>query len=149
MWTLCPEDRLIEWRKFREHLCDLTKEEAIHETALLWSKAPISNQWLAADLIKDWPNPWELLHYNYYDDISITLGMVYTLVLSDDRFNAVFIKILTDINKNTNYHTAWFDDGKYILNYEYNEVINRKDLSPGTTVKYKYSYEDLQIDNYK
>ena len=149
MWTLSPEHRLIAWREFREHLCDLSKTDALHETAALWSLAPISSQWLAADLIQDWPAPWELIHYNHYDDISITLGMIYTLTLADDRFNDVVFKVLQDINNNTNYHTAWFDKGDYILNYEYHEVINRKDLPPDLSVKYKYSYEDLQINNYK
>jgi hypothetical protein len=149
MWSLGPEERLVEWRAFREHLCSLTKKDAIHETALLWSKAPISNQCLAADLITDWPDPWELIHYNHYDDISITLGMVYTLTLSTDRFNDVIIKVLTDINNNTNYHTAWLDDSKYILNYEYNVVAILSDLSTDLRVKYKYSYEDLAIAKYK
>ncbi len=96
MWTNCPEKRLISWREFREHISKLSKEEAIEETARLWSQAPISNQYLAADLIKDWPDPWQLIHYNHYDDISITLGMVYTLVLTDDRFNDVQIIVLQD-----------------------------------------------------
>jgi len=149
MWALGPEDRLIEWREFREHLCSLSKEEAVQETAIFWSQAPISNQWLAADLLADWPDPWELTHYNHYDDISITLGMVYTLTLSSDRFNDVFITVLRDINNTNVYHTAWFDDGEYILNLEYNEVVNRNDLSTDLRVKYKYSYEDLQINKYK
>ena len=149
MWANGPEERLLSWREFREHISKLSKEEAILETARLWSLAPISNQYLAADLIEDWPDPWQLIHYNQYDDISITLGMIYTLTLADDRFNDVVFKVLQDINNNTNYHTAWFDEGDYILNYEYSEVINRNGLSSDLTVKYKYSYEELQISKYK
>lgn len=148
MWADGPEKRLLSWREFREHISKLSKEEAILETARLWSQAPISNQYLAADLIKDWPDPWQLIHYNHYDDISITLGMVYTLVLSEDRFDDFEIKVLKDSSGNV-FHTAWFENGKYIVNYEYNEVSTLKDLSPDLTVKYKYSYEDLQISTYK
>jgi len=148
MWTNCPEKRLISWREFREHISKLSKEEAIEETARLWSQAPISNQYLAADLIKDWPDPWQLIHYNHYDDISITLGMVYTLVLTDDRFNDVQIIVLQDPGGSP-LHTAWFEDGKYIVNYEYNEVISVDDLYDDLKIKYKYSYDDLQIKNYK
>jgi len=148
MWADGPENRLLSWREFREHISKLSKEEAILETARLWSRAPISNQYLAADLIKDWPDPWQLIHYNHYDDISITLGMVYTLVLSDDRFDDFEIKVLKDPSGEV-FHTAWFENGKYIVNYEYNEVSTLKDLSPDLTVKYKYSYEDLQISTYK
>ena len=149
MWTTGPENRLINWRNFREDISKLSDEEAIKETALLWSKAPISNQYLAPDLIEDWPDPWELIHYNHYDDISITLGMVYTLVLASDKFNDVIIYVLKDINNQNILHTAWFQDGKYILNYEYNEVVSIGDLSSDLKIKYKYSYQDLHIDKYK
>jgi len=148
MWADGPEKRLLSWREFREYISKLSKEEAILETARLWSQAPISNQYLAADLIKDWPDPWQLIHYNLYDDISVTLGMVYTLTLADDRCNDVEIIVLADPGGNM-LHTAWFEDGKYIVNYEYNEVITVNDLYNDLTIKYKYSYTDLQISKYK
>jgi hypothetical protein len=148
MWADCPEKRLLSWREFREHISKLSKEEAILETARLWSQAPISNQYLAADLIRDWPDPWQLIHYNHYDDISITLGMVYTLVLTDDRFDDVEFIVLHDPGGNP-LHTAWFEDGKYIVNYEYNEVTSVDKLYDDLKIKYKYSYDDLQISNYK
>ena len=148
MWTFGPEKRLLSWREFREGISKLDKKEAVEETARFWSKAPISNQYLAADLIRDWPDPWQLLHYNHYDDISITLGMVYTLTLCDDRFDDVEVKILTDSSGNI-YNTAWFEDGEYIVNLEYNEVVSKNDLSPELSVKYKYSYQDLRIDEFK
>lgn len=148
MWTDCPEKRLLSWREFRENISKLSKEEAILETARLWSQAPLSNQYLAADLIRDWPDPWQLIHYNHYDDISVTLGMIYTLTLADDRFDDVEFIVLADPSGNL-LHTAWFENGKYIVNYEYNEVIAWHDLYDDLTIKYKYSYKDLQISNYK
>lgn len=148
MWANGPEKRLLSWREFRERISKLSKEEAILETARLWSQAPISNQYLAADLIRDWPDPWNLIHYNQYDDISVTLGMVYTLTLADDRFNDVELVVLKDSSGNM-LHTAWFEDGKYIVNYRYNEVSTLNDLYNDLTIKYKYSYEDLQISKYK
>lgn len=151
MWTDGPEKRLLSWREFREQLSKLSKEEAILETVRLWSKAPISNQYLAADLAKDWPDPWQLIHYNHYDDISITLGMVYTLILSDatNRFNNVDIKVLKHKSTGEVLHTAWLEDGKYILNYYYNEISSVDELSEDLIVRYKYSYDDLKLDQYK
>ena len=149
MWTTGPEERLLSWRKFRKYISKLSKEEAILETTRLWSQAPISNQYLAADLIQDWPDPWQLIHYNHYDDISITLGIVYTLTLSCEQFNDVIIMMLQDINNGNVFHTAWFENGKYIVNFEYNKVSTVNDLSDDLVVKYKYSYEDLQINKYK
>ena len=149
MWTDGPEERLLSWRKFRKHISKLSKQEAILETSRLWSQAPISNQYLAADLIEDWPDPWQLIHYNQYDDISVTLGMVYTLTLADERFNDVIITVLQDINNGNVFHTAWFENGKYIVNFEYNEVSTLSDLPNDLAPKYKYSYEDLQINKYK
>lgn len=149
MWTDGPEKRLLSWREFREYISKLSKEEAILETARLWSQAPISNQYLAADLLKDWPDPWQLIHYNHYDDISITLGMVYTLVLTDDRFDDIFIAVLKDESTGDIYHTAWTENGKYIMNFDYNTISSVDDLPEELSIKYKYSYEDLQIKNYK
>lgn len=149
MWTNSPEKRLISWREFREHISTLSKEEAIAETARYWSQAPISNQYLAADLIRDWPDPWQLIHYNQYDDISITLGMVYTLVLADGRFDDVFIAVLKDDSTGDIYHTAWIENGKYIMNFDYNIVSSIDDLPTELSIKYKYSYDDLRIGEYK
>lgn len=149
MWAFGPEKRLLSWREFREQISKLSKEEAIIETARFWSRAPISNQYLAADLIDDWPDPWQLLHYNQYDDISITLGMVYTLVLTDNRFDDVFIAVLKDKSTGDIYHTAWLENGKYIMNLDYNTISSVDDLPEELSIKYKYSYEDLQIKNYK
>ena len=149
MWTDSPEKRLLSWRDLRDHISSLGKEEAIIETARIWSKAPISNQYLAADLIQDWPDPWQLIHYNYYDDISITLGMVYTLVLSDDRFDDFEIVVLKNKETGDIYHTAWFENGRYIVNFDYNTVSSKADLSSDLKVKYKYSYEDLRVSEYK
>ena len=128
MWTYGPEKRLLSWREFREHISKLSKEEAIEEAARLWSRAPISNQYLAADLPEDWPDPWQLIHYNQYDDISITLGMIYTLTLADERFDDVEFRVLRGPAGEI-FHTAWFENGKYIVNFEYSEVATSSDLS--------------------
>jgi len=149
MWALTPEERLISWREFRNDISKLSKEEAIQDTATLWSTCPISTQYLAQDLIDDWPDPWSLMHDNCYDDIAITLGMVYTLALADDIFNDVEIHMLTNRGTGEEFHTAWFENGKYIINYEYGAVVSSNKLQRNLVTKYKYSYTDLLIDNYK
>ena len=148
MWAERPNNRIIIWREFRERISKLQKEQALEETARFWGTCPISTQYLAADLPEDWPDPWMLLHDNYYDDIAITLGMVYTLTLASDQFDDAEIRILCH-SSGAVFHTAWFENGKYIINYEYGTVVSLNDLQSDLFTKYKYSYKDLNIENYK
>ena len=82
MWNLKPDERLHEWKEFREKIGNLTVDEAIRETIHLWSYAPFVNHYLDGLAIEEWPDPWTLLHENYYCDLAKTLGMLYTLYLS-------------------------------------------------------------------
>lgn len=149
VWSSSPHDRLIIWRDFRDNISTLPKDQAILNTAKYWSTAPIASQYLSMDLIRDWPDPWTLIHDNYYDDISITLGMVYTLALANDQFDDFEIQMLVNNSTGEVFHTAWFENGRYIVNYEYGEVVTLDEIHRDLTARYKYSYADLKIDNYK
>ena len=148
MWTRTTEDRLLLWREQREQISTLNKAEAIAEATKYWCQAPIASQYLSADLIKDWPDPWELLQDNCYDDISITLMTVFTLVFARTDCDEFKIKMLVD-ESGEEFHTAWFADGKYIINYEYGDVVSSDKLPSNMRLKYEYNFTDLKINNYK
>jgi hypothetical protein len=46
------------------------------------------------------------------------------------------------------YYLVVIDDGKYVLNYDFNEVISMQDLGDTTKVLHDFSIDDLKLTNY-
>ena len=143
MWNNSPEDRIREWRNFRIDLPTQNTLQCLYDVAKFWATAPQSNQFLAPDLPETWPNPWELLHDNYYDDIGLALGIYYTLLLSD-RFNKEDIVFNVLDHKNTPINVVQVHD--QVLNYDFGEVINTKQLPKDCKIKYQYDYKTLNAE---
>lgn len=79
------EQRLVAWRQWRENLASKTSTERAQAVSELCSKIPYSSQHLSHDLISEWPDPWELVYYDYYDEYSIALIAFYTLALLEEE----------------------------------------------------------------
>lgn len=75
------EQRLVAWRQWRESLVSLARDEQDAAVSNLCATIPFGSQHLSYDLIEDWPDPWELVYYNTYDEYSIALIAFYTLAL--------------------------------------------------------------------
>jgi len=71
-----------------------------------------------------------------------------TLVFARTDCDDFIIKMLVD-ETGEEFHTAWFENGKYIINYEYGDVVSEKDLPNNLRTKYEYNYTDLKINKYK
>lgn len=149
MWNLKPEERLREWRGFRLNIGQKPLESALEDTSRLWSYAPYVTHYLSADLTEEWPDPWTLVHENYYCDLAKALGMFYTLYLSD-HYNKTIDNLEIRIYKNQSthdvLHTVWINRGKYILNLIFDTVVNKNLVDENFTLKYKYNVNDLGLD---
>ncbi len=136
MWNLLPHERLRHWREFRDRVSKLSTENAVTEIEHLWSYAPYVNHYLHYDSVNEFPDPWELLYDNYYCNLAKALGIVYTLYLSGRT--DVEIKIYIDPTSAEQYNLVYVDEGKYVLNYLHDEVVNStqvaKDLKLKTTI---------------
>lgn len=151
MWNLKPEERLHEWRLFRKNIGQKDIETALKETACIWSYAPYVTHYLSPDLVEEWPEPWILVHENYYCDLAKALGMLYTLYLSDHWNNTIDnleIRIYKDVDKHDVVNTVWVNRGKYILNLVFNDVVNKNLVDEKLVLKHKYTVEDLKLDLY-
>ena len=149
MWTLRSEDRLKEWKDFRQKISDLSFEEALNETVKLWGSAPFVIHYLDRIELKDWPTPWELLTDNKYDDLAKSLGMLYTLFLSDHGRQHTFSIIRVQENTELEYYNlVEIDSGKYILNYSFNEVTSYDHFKTDAILTNKYSSDDLKLYKY-
>lgn len=143
------EDRLKEWKEFRHQLDGLPFEEAIAKTVHLWSYAPFVNHYLDRVEPETWPGPWDLLNENKYDDTAKALMMLYTLFLSDHGkiHDFAFVKAQAS-SQLENYNLVYIDQGKYVLNYSFDEVISKEQLgNEVSTVSFMFN-ADLQLSKY-
>jgi hypothetical protein len=151
MWTLRPEERLREWFAFRKEIGQLPIEQACQRTTEVWSYAPYVNHYLdptgPSGLIS-WPDPWTLLYENCYCDLAKSLGMLYTLYLSEHQPQDIKIIIATDYESRMDYNLVSLCQGKYILNFNFATVVNKKQLPLTLKIKHQYTAEDLKINLY-
>jgi len=145
MWNLLPSERLRYWHDFRKKISTLTRDDALKETHHLWCYAPFVSNYLTTDQVANWPDPWELINDNYYCDLAKALGMVYTLYLSDHAVEST-IKIYSHKISKDQYNLVWIDEGKYVLNYLHDEIINKKQLSDELDFVKSITIKDLKLD---
>lgn len=148
MWTLRPEERLREWKSFRQKINDLDLAMACQEVTHLWSYAPYVNYYLDPAHATKWPDPWTLLYENYYCDLAKSLGMLYTISLSDHKDNDAELIIVLDYENRNTYNLVNLAKGKYILNFKFDTVVNKKQLPKTLNTLYQYSVRDLKLDIY-
>jgi hypothetical protein len=151
MWNFKPEERLQEWRAFRNQIGSQDLSTAISQTSKLWSYAPYVTHYLSPDLKEEWPDPWTLLHENMYCDLAKSLGMLYTLYLCDHYNNGLDnleIRIYKDTANHDVLNTVWVNQGKYILNLIFDDVVNKTSITENLVLKYRYTVEDLNLNLY-
>lgn len=151
MWNLNPSDRLHEWKEFRDRISNTDLEKAVAETNHLWCYAPYVAHYLDPSQKSEWPDPWSLLHENYYCDLAKSLGMLYTLYLCRHYNNGIDnleLKIYKNPTNRDVYNTVWVNEGKYILNLEFDAVVNKTLVDENLIQTHNYSIEDLQLNLY-
>lgn len=151
MWNLNPEERLREWRSFRQNLEQLELVHALSDIAHLWSYAPYVTHYLSPDLVEDWPDPWTLIHENLYCDLAKSLGMFYTIYLCKHYNNTIDnleLHIYRNIDSHDILNTVWVNGGKYILNLEFDKIVNKTSVDDKYQLKHRYTVKDLKLDLY-
>lgn len=146
MWNLSPSERLRFWYDFRKNLNTKPFEQALTEVNHLWSYAPFVNRYLTTDNVEIWPNPWELIHENQYCDLAKVLGLVYTLYLTDHK-PKVEIRIYRDAVSKDYYNLVFVDQGKYVLNYIHDEIVNKRQLQKDLQLVRTITAQELKLDN--
>ena len=123
MWDTSIQDRLSSWFLFRRRLDRLPLEQAITEVNSFWWRAPISNQYYCCDTPTDWPDPWQLLVDNTYDNIARGLGMLYTISLTKHKPDVEFLCIRSR-EESCEEALVWINQGKYVLNWDVEVRVN-------------------------
>lgn len=147
MWKLKAEERLARWREFRKKLDTLPIEKAVLEVSNFWTGCPFTPYYLDIEKPAEWPDPWTLIEENFYCDIAIAMGMLYTI-----KFTAhdplVELRVYYDPDSKVFYNLAWIDDGKYVLNMVEGEVVNKAQIAEQLELRYCYGSAELNLNSY-
>lgn len=136
---------LQSWKTLRSNLTsELIDYKHLENVVNFWAYCPISGRVLDWDRPDLWPDPWQLIHQNNFDECAISLGMFYTLLLSaDGRWNSERLKLMILKNQQQQFQGVVLQiDDKWILNYEYNAIFNRSGLDTDTIIQQKYVYDN-------
>lgn len=132
-------ERLREWRKFRESL--EFSHNPIQKTIDFYKEAAIVRINVDPYTQELWPDPWELLNENVYCDFSILLGICYTLQLTE-RFSQSHFEIhITHDKEKSQAKYLLLVDG-YII--DSNGIISDNDLSETLSIESRFVMPSLQ-----
>lgn len=130
MWKLKPDERLTRWREFRKSLDDLTLLDAVQSTTEFWQACPYSPYYLDPSDPESWPTAWELISENYYCDLAKCLGMLYTINFTAHGAGlCAEIRIYNDPDSGYTYNLAVLDNGKYVINFIDNNIVNIESIN--------------------
>jgi hypothetical protein len=148
MWKLSPAERLDYWKRFRKEIDSMSFESALEHVARFWSRAPFTPFYLEYDRPETWPDPWTLIAENYYCDLAKALAIVYTLHLSDHKNCDLEVRVYRQHGTLHQFNLVWINNGKYVLNLESSEVVNKKSIPESLVKIIEYSSADLGLDRY-
>jgi hypothetical protein len=121
VFNLYGNERLTQWKSIRDNL--EVDNQPLEIVASIWAQAPFVSPYLNPKDPESWPDPWHLILDGKMDELAITLGMLYTIKLTQR-----FIKTPCEIHmsmpagkKHPEYYLIV--DNKFVLNYEHGKVV--------------------------
>lgn len=139
MWPHNSEDRLHEWHQLRVAASEMPLEDCLLAVNDWWFRAPITSRYLHWDDAEKWPTPWELLHDNIFCDLARSLGMLYTLAMIQHAEITELSIIETDRD-----NLVQVNDGKYILNWAPQQLVNIDSIKQETRARNRISSEQFE-----
>jgi hypothetical protein len=135
------------WKDLRKTLLEnISDKEKLQLVVDFWSMAPIEPRVIDWDSPKSWPTPWELLSQKQFDESAVSIGMEYTLAVSNSDFQLELI--LAKDETLSIEHIMLLVDGKWLLNYEHKKIIEWSAVKNKLKIvgRYKYHCEDKMHD---
>jgi hypothetical protein len=115
MFNLYGNERLTEWKKFRDSL--ESSDDPLTHVAELWATAPFVNSYLDPKNPIEWPDPWHLVLDSKLDELAICLGMLYTIKLTQ-RFMDTDCEIHMSMPSNNLEPSFYLVVNDQVLGYE-------------------------------
>ena len=140
------EQKILEWREFRSEL--KIWPDSIDTVAKKWALAPISKGYLTYENTSAWPDAWTLINEGIYCDISIALGMFYTLYYSSyNSKDTMQIEHYHIPSRHQTLNLVSLEQGKYMLNYHKGQSVNIHAIEELPHPKYIVTAKQLPIKN--
>lgn len=133
------EERLAAWSEFRSSLEE--DDDPFRRVIDLYEDAPKVSIHTDPWTPEMWPNPWELVNENQYDDFCRVLGMCYSLQLTD-RFKGSSFEIHIYVDDNIGYRYLLRVDN-FILGYN-DEYFHKNMLPKNLKPQHVYPMPALQ-----
>ena len=135
------EQRLSEWSAFREGLED--SKDPLQDVIDYYNKIPRSKLGVDPWDQSTWPTPWELLAQNSICDLTNSLGVCYTLQLTNRFSRSEFeIHIVMDYSNEELCYPVCINNS--VLCYKYNEVVQKTELPTHFVSQRIYKMPTLQ-----
>lgn len=139
VFQLNYEARLANWYELRTELEHSDMETKCVRIDNWWQKAPLVNNHLHLLDSESWPDPWQLLVENTYDEVARALGMCYTLLLLGVE-NVEIADATNDMGDDV--IIVLVDNAKYVMNYYPNMVLSIS--SQDFNIKRKVSLDKIK-----
>ena len=122
-WQLPLKSRLQRWRCLRKEIVEITKiEKQLRVVIDFWKTTPLSTRAIDPYDESTWPNPWDLLNTNNYDENVVGLCMAYTLYYSDIPSRILLVQNV----ENNEIKLIVLVDDIHIINYNYDTVDTKE-----------------------
>lgn len=120
MWPRQFNQRLDSWVNLRTQAQKLSLQDSMYLVNQWWFDSPWIPYYLHWDDMSEWPDPWQLLSDNMYCGVARGLGIMYTIAIMNhsDIQDARLVQTSED-------NLVLVNQGKYILNYEADSVVNK------------------------
>ena len=146
MFSGRSEQKILNWREFRSSL--ITWPDDIERVAKAWTHAPLSSNYLVFDNPRKWPDAWSLINDGIFCDISVALGMFYTLYYSSyPHKDTMKIEHYHLPHKHQTLNLVSLEQGKYMLNYQLGRSVNIKCTEELPPPKHVLTALNLPIKN--
>jgi len=136
------EQRLKHWAEFRNSLEQ--SSDPLKDVADYYSSAPLvsinTDPWNQSV----WPSAWELISENQYCSFCITLGMCYTLQLTERFKSANFEIHISKDNTNSSIHYYLLFENDMVIGYEEEKIMNKTDLPTSLYSQRIYTMKPIQ-----
>jgi len=123
------DDRLSAWAQHRNDLDQSTTP--LQDVWEFWRTAPYIpyNNKIDPNFQFGWPNPWDIIVHNKYDDFTKALMIGWTLKLTK-TFKTSLIELIIYVDNNTglNYNVICVDK-HWVINYNDNGPVLFEELS--------------------
>ena len=120
-----PTTILANWRQFRKTLNQLSEQEQLAHAFDFWRPVPImSSRQIDWDAPETWPDPWQMIAANRFDESSVALGIFYTLLYMPDTVwqDRIYLALISDQTRSFQ-SLAVIIDNCYVACLPYQEIV--------------------------